>query len=65
MHPKVQSPSTADFVRGIGLRMTSRLVPQVVSVKGDDDADFAFGAAQVSAGSFRLQYKDEITECIR
>lgn len=37
---------------------------QIVSVKGDDDADFAFEAAQVTAGSFRLQYGDETTDCI-
>ncbi|CAM9804617.1 unnamed protein product, partial [Scytosiphon promiscuus] len=37
---------------------------QIVSVAGDDDADFAFGIAQVTAGSFRLQYGDEITSCI-
>lgn len=38
---------------------------QIVSVAGDDDADFAFGVAQVTAGSFRLQYEDETTDCIR
>lgn len=37
---------------------------QIVSVAGDDDADFAFGDAQVTAGSFRLQYEDETTDCI-
>lgn len=37
---------------------------QIISVAGDDDADFAFGVAQVTAGSFRLQYEDEITDCI-
>lgn len=37
---------------------------QVVSVAGDDDADFAFGVAQVTAGSFRLKYEDETTDCI-
>lgn len=37
---------------------------QVVSVAGDDDADFAFGAAHVTAGSFRLQYEEATTDCI-
>lgn len=37
---------------------------QIVSVAGDDDADFAFGVANVTAGSFRLQYEDETTDCI-
>ncbi|CAN0023042.1 unnamed protein product, partial [Ectocarpus sp. 4 AP-2014] len=37
---------------------------QIVSVAGDDDADFAFGVAQVTAGSFRLQFEGETTDCI-
>lgn len=37
---------------------------KIVSVAGDDDADFAFGVAQVTAGSFRLQYEGETTDCI-
>ena len=41
-----------------------KLLRKVVSVTGDDDADFAFGVAQVTAGSFRLKYAEETTECI-
>lgn len=37
---------------------------QIVTVLGDDDADFAYGAAIVTAGSFRLEYDGETTSCI-
>ncbi|CAM9188184.1 unnamed protein product, partial [Discosporangium mesarthrocarpum] len=38
---------------------------QTIDISGDDDADFSVVVGEVTAGSFRLQYEGELTDCIR